>query len=193
MTRMSVEASGDTSDYNDSTQSILDRFKPFPKVERAAPVKAPLVQHTARRPVRTPEERYARAARGERQGSAKLSQRAVTWIRLLYAQGNMSQRELGKSFGVNPATICRIVTGKKWRHVTLPPALSPEERSAFAFRRQLRGERVASAKLRPAQVIEIRRRYDSSHSTLADLAGQYGLGQTTVYKIVKRKTWAHLP
>lgn len=183
--------------FNDSTLSILDRFKPFPKVERIALAKASLVQRKPRRPVRTPAEqaafRYARTARGERSGSAKLTQSEMEQIRRRYAQGNVSQKELGQTFGVNPSTIQRIVAGKRWSHVTLSPALSLEERSAFAFRRQRRGERVASAKLRPAHVIAIRRRYDSGSVTLAVLAREYGIWPSAVYKIVARQSWKHLP
>ncbi len=60
-----------------------------------------------------------RIARGERHGrpSAKLIPEQISYIRMLYAQGNISQRALGIQFGVDHGTICRLISGECWAHI----------------------------------------------------------------------------
>jgi hypothetical protein len=62
------------------------------------------------------EVRLGRTARGERNASAKLSERDVVDIRLQRAAG-VSIRTLGKRFGVADATIVRAARGESWLHV----------------------------------------------------------------------------
>lgn len=57
-----------------------------------------------------------RAARGERTGSAKLTEENVREIRTLGSQG-WSQRELGARFGVSGVAAGQILRGKTWKHV----------------------------------------------------------------------------
>lgn len=47
----------------------------------------------------------------------KLTIAAVIAIRSAYARGNISQDDLGKSFGVAQSGISKIITGKRWSHV----------------------------------------------------------------------------
>jgi len=56
-------------------------------------------------------------ARGITHGMAKLTEDDVREIRRLYATGEFTHRELAVRFGVNNATICRIVLRKNWKHV----------------------------------------------------------------------------
>jgi len=60
-----------------------------------------------------------RRARGERQGSAKLTAEAVVQIRDLYRRG-ASIMGLSREFGVTPPTIRAVVSGKSWAHVQQP-------------------------------------------------------------------------
>ena len=55
--------------------------------------------------------------KGERNGKAKLTERKVYEIKRLLKQGIMTQRELGRKFGVDPTHISCINTGKVWRHI----------------------------------------------------------------------------
>jgi DNA-binding XRE family transcriptional regulator len=66
-----------------------------------------------------------RAARGERNGSAKLTAERVQSIRTVYATGKYSQKVLAKVCGVSPVTINNIVHGHRWRYL-----LSQEESRA---------------------------------------------------------------
>lgn len=61
-----------------------------------------------------------KSVRGERQGSAKLTDAAVTSIRREYALGAESQRALARRHGVSQATISRVLLRKNWRHVNGP-------------------------------------------------------------------------
>ncbi len=55
--------------------------------------------------------------KGEHHGKAKLTERKVYEIKRLLKQGIMTQRELGRKFGVDPTHISCINTGKVWRHI----------------------------------------------------------------------------
>jgi DNA invertase Pin-like site-specific DNA recombinase len=57
--------------------------------------------------------------------------------------------------------------------------------------RKARGERVSSAVLTEANVLEIRR-CASDKQTYLQIAKQFGIHKDTVYKIVNRKSWAHV-
>jgi hypothetical protein len=57
---------------------------------------------------------------GERDGMAKLTEAAVRAIRVRYAAGGITQRQLAAEYGVRDPAISRIVTGKRWTHLTNP-------------------------------------------------------------------------
>ncbi len=63
---------------------------------------------------------YARSrrrnfAKGERQGAAKLTREKVDAIRVRYATGDVSQKELAYEYGVNQTTIGRAVRGVSYQ------------------------------------------------------------------------------
>ncbi len=55
--------------------------------------------------------------RGEENGSAKLTEEQVKQIRLRYATGMFSQPDLARQYGVDQATIWRIIHRKTWKHI----------------------------------------------------------------------------
>ena len=55
--------------------------------------------------------------RGEANGQAKLTKADVIRIRAIYATGKITQRELGKQFGVGQSQVSCIVNGQKWAHI----------------------------------------------------------------------------
>lgn len=59
-----------------------------------------------------------RHAHGERHGCAKLTEDDVAEIRRSYISGSpeFGQHVLARRYGVHPATIRRVVSGKTWRH-----------------------------------------------------------------------------
>lgn len=58
-----------------------------------------------------------RQARGERQGSAKLTEAQVLEIRNIAAGGNVRHSLIAKQFGVSQAQIGHIVTGRRWKYL----------------------------------------------------------------------------
>lgn len=56
-------------------------------------------------------------ARGERQGSSKLTTAQVVEMRQLYEVGDIAQRKLAKLFGVSQRNVSKIVRFVSWRHV----------------------------------------------------------------------------
>lgn len=57
---------------------------------------------------------------------------------------------------------------------------------------QARGERMGSAKLTEAQVVEMRA-LRAAGATFGELAAKYGVHRQTVIPAVKGETWAHVP
>lgn len=62
---------------------------------------------------------HGQQARGEKQGLSKLTVEDVKIIRRLYAEGNISQRDLARQFGVSQYPITQIVNCRTWRHVNV--------------------------------------------------------------------------
>jgi transcriptional regulator NrdR family protein len=56
---------------------------------------------------------------------------------------------------------------------------------------RLKGEQVGTAVLTELNILEIRR-LASVNKTYVDIAKQFGIHKNTVYRIVKRKLWAHV-
>lgn len=54
---------------------------------------------------------------GERNANAKLTAVQVKDIRSRYAQGGISQKDLGQQYGVAQTTVSEVVLGKKWTEV----------------------------------------------------------------------------
>lgn len=63
--------------------------------------------------------RAGRQARGERQGSAKLTEAETVAIRKEYAAGGTTQGALARRYGVGQVTISEVILGKTWRHLPL--------------------------------------------------------------------------
>jgi DNA-binding transcriptional regulator YiaG len=55
--------------------------------------------------------------RGERQGSHKLTEKDVKEIKSLLREEKLSQRKIAKLYNVSQYTICKIKTGKTWKHL----------------------------------------------------------------------------
>lgn len=83
-----------------------------------------------------------------------------------------------------------------------PPCVRPDHlflgsradnmRDAVSKGRQIQGERVASAKLTAAHVLEIHRRYAVGDVTQKRLAAEFGVKPTQIQAIVNGRAWKHL-
>lgn len=58
---------------------------------------------------------------------------------------------------------------------------------------QMQGSTHVNAKLTETTVTEIRRRFSAGGVRQCDLAKEYGITATTVMRIVKRRSWTHIP
>jgi HNH endonuclease len=56
-----------------------------------------------------------------------------------------------------------------------------------------RGEDAPNAKLTAVDVVEIRRRHARGQVSLGRLAAEYRAGKSTIARIVRGESWAHLP
>lgn len=121
--------------------------------------------------------------KGEKNGWAKLTEAQVLEIR----SGDFSdltQEEIGQLFGVSKAAIGAILNRKTWKH------LGDSDKSLVQIGAS-RGERVSSAKLIEAQVIEIRsEKY--AQMPQRKVAECFGITQSAVQLILQRKTWRHI-
>jgi hypothetical protein len=57
------------------------------------------------------------AARGEKNGLAKLTEKKVLEIREIYSQGKTNYKKLGEEYGVDQTVIGRIVRYETWAHI----------------------------------------------------------------------------
>jgi hypothetical protein len=55
-----------------------------------------------------------------------------------------------------------------------------------------KGENVGTSKLKPDQVLEIRRKYATGKYSLRQLGDEYNVILNTIWKIVNRITWKHI-
>ena len=61
-----------------------------------------------------------RQARGERNHRSRLTEEQVVQIRREYATGRFTQAALARKYVVGPTAICRVVSGKRWKHLRTP-------------------------------------------------------------------------
>jgi hypothetical protein len=69
-------------------------------------------------------------AHGERHHAAKLTWDAVQEIRAAVREGRATQIALCRQFGVAPATVSQIVSGRTWRSIEESTSESPTDRRA---------------------------------------------------------------
>jgi hypothetical protein len=128
--------------------------------------------------------RHGRSTRGERDGMAKLSEEDVVAIRLLGSNPERpSHDEIGARYGVSGSTVCMILSGQTW--IDVAPQIP-------VCKRTCRGEKNAKAKINEAAVREIRR-LASEGNMIREAIGQlFGITQSAVQHIVKRRCWTHV-
>lgn len=58
-----------------------------------------------------------RVPRGEKNGTAKLTDAQAKEIRVRYTLGGVTQRQLAHEYGIDQAAVWRITSGKGWKHI----------------------------------------------------------------------------
>jgi len=111
--------------------------------------------------------------KGIENGMHKLSDDEVMLIRNRYATESISQKELGKEFGVSALMVSFIVRGIHWKHL--------------GGELTTRGKQ--KPKLTPEQVSNIRSNYLDGSFSVTQLSQKYGICASTVRGILTRKKW----
>lgn len=120
--------------------------------------------------------------KGSAHAKAVLTERDVYNIRVLYANGNITHRELGQMYGVHPAGISFICRGETWTHVGGPR--KSRQRNSLKENRKPYSRRRFTAK----QVKEIRRRYNAGEAC-PKLGEEFGVSHQSIVSIAKRRTY----
>lgn len=89
-----------------------------------------MLKVAARGPSHGLKKHPERAARGESNGTSKLTGEQVEDIRRIYASGDQNQKQLASRFGIVPGTVSKIVRFEMWTHIkmtarTVSTPLSP--------------------------------------------------------------------
>lgn len=121
---------------------------------------------------------------GENNPNSKLNWKKVRKIRELY-NGGRTYKELSCLFNISKGTIADIVTSRTWKtkeYIHTKPPLSE---------RLKRGESSLHAKLKEANVLEIRNKYIDGVS-INTLTKEYNVSRSCIQNIIKRETWNHI-
>lgn len=112
-----------------------------------------------------------RVLRGERKGTAKLTDAQVEELRRLYQPDvRGSQIQLARQFGVSPAQVCRILKGRQRR------SLDEKDEPIVGG---------PAVKLTDAQVAELRASYvPGQRGSKAELARRYGISNNYVARLL---------
>lgn len=124
-----------------------------------------------------------RVRRGDSHRSAKLTSKQVIEIRRRYAAGGVLQEQLAIEYGMAPAHVCGILTGKFWRSAggpIIPKAERPTNHACGA---------AVAVKLNRPLADEIRAVYRTERIPFVKLARRYGVGSSTISRIVQGKSW----
>lgn len=122
-----------------------------------------------------------RVPHGENAGQAKLTAAQVHEVLEAYGSG-FNTREVAERFGMSKGGVTAILRGTTWREIT----------NGARVTRKNEGEVAPSAKLKNAQVLEIRAKYATGKFTSRQLGRMFSVSKTVVLLLVKRKTWRHI-
>lgn len=114
--------------------------------------------------------------RGERCGSAKLTEKIVTECRRRFAEGS-TQVSLAAEFGVDQSVISDAVRGITWKHLSEPPVILPLN--------------SRQSKLTERQALECIERYGNGE-TITAIALDIGMSRSAVSMIISGQRWKNL-
>lgn len=120
--------------------------------------------------------------KGERMGTAKLTDKQALEIRELCRKGNKTYTEIAATYNVSTTVISGIAKGKGWKH--LPVGKKATKRVG--------GADNWTAKLTDKKVLKIRELYDGKEYTYSSLSKKFKIGKHAIACIITLKTWKHL-
>lgn len=124
---------------------------------------------------------------GERSHLARLTQVEVLEIRRLYATAQYTQKTLAALYHVSRQHISTLVNGGAWTELPFDTDLR-----AVRQHNQTKGEAQNFAKLTAKQVATIRS-YAHAGIPKYAIAANFNVSLTTIWHVVTRKTWKHVP
>lgn len=131
------------------------------------------------------KRRHGTVKRGEGIGTAKLTVGDIEEMRRMRAAG-VPRGEIAERFGVQPTQVSRVVLGSNWQHIA-PANREAERRLGF-----VRGSRCHASKLTEADAAAILAERPKGRR-VDELAELYGVRTATLYRLLRGKTWTHLP
>lgn len=121
--------------------------------------------------------------RADLSGSAKLSWEVVDAIRRLYTAEGLTARALSLRFRISESQVRNVLHNRCWRRDDYrPPVMRKGGRS-------MPGAENPNAKVTAETAAEMRRKWQARSCTQKELQKEYGLSETTVYRIVSGKSW----
>jgi DNA invertase Pin-like site-specific DNA recombinase len=126
----------------------------------------------------TPRE--IRRPRGEQHHKAKLTWEDVRTIRKRYAEGGVTMQRLADDYLISRSTVRPLLAGTTWADPGYVPSPLPGPN---------KGERAYTAVLTWELVKEIRQQYAGGERSMQCLATEYGVGSTTIYRVVRNLRW----
>lgn len=121
----------------------------------------------------------AHGPRGEDNPSSKLTPELVLQMRRESAY--TPQKELCEKYKMSRHGVRRVLTGKLWKHVEMPPETRHHYKDAF-------GINDGSKKLTEDDVRHIR----TSNLSIKELSALYRVSRITIGRIVRRVRWTHV-
>lgn len=124
-----------------------------------------------------------RQRKGETHQTAKLSDAdALEIVRLV--EGGTTHQEIADRFGISRGYVSEVARGLKRKHLGATADYDPTANKR-------RGSSCNFAKINEASVLEIRKML-ASGAKQKEIAEKFGVDQTLVSQIKRRKIWAHL-
>ena len=120
-----------------------------------------------------------RMPRGSKHTNAKITERDVLRIRVLYAKGDITQKALAAQYGIDLGTMNPLLHGRTWKHVG-----GPVIPAGVRLQTKLTGQNVS----------EIRRLHRDGLS-LGRIATKFGITKTHVWRLVHHhpSVWKNVP
>lgn len=118
----------------------------------------------------------------------RLNPRLVAEIRRGIGAGTATVNGWAQELAVPWATVASAAYGWTWRSVSDPPPLTPPEPDTY----RQRPAALPYARLTEKAVAAMRRSYRSGLMSLAQLADEYGVAESTVRNAVMGFTWRHV-
>jgi len=110
----------------------------------------------------------------------KLKDKDIVEIYDMYKNGRLIS-DIANKYKMAISSIELILYGTNWKHLNI------HDKSNKRI-----GEKHRSAKLKESDVINIINEYKNNDISLAKLGKKYGIGESSISKIIHRKTWKHL-